>query len=308
MKLYNLFILSLLTFVFNMVYAETTTCFEKNKGEFDYYIDDLGGRFLLMDNNNKKPLFDIPEENSVTEDFDLYRVGDQYSYIKSNSTAGRAKQVLMFEKDMSNVRYIHLESSVNPNTNMPIWVGIYCYKSGKSIIDSHSLPLYWAYKNTCGEKKEEVDDHENYENNDILFKVAGVINGENVPINLIALNAMTADNTDISYFGCLSNCYLSEATRKFIGKINNRYIINVLLYKSENKNTYEGYYYYEKYHKKIPVNALLNDGKIKIQVSGNDGSNSEVFEGVNNKGAYRGTWYSKDANKAFPFVLYHSLN
>lgn len=71
------------------------------------------------------------------------------------------------------------------------------------------------------------------------------------------------------------------------------------------KDSASGFYFYEKMKKKINVIGRRNGARLTLTASVPEGI--ETFDGLLEKGQFKGVWSNAAGNKKYPFTFYMKL-
>jgi len=98
------------------------------------------------------------------------------------------------------------------------------------------------------------------------------------------------------------DAYIGKSDFYLIGSINNKYLIQMQLFRTTNSEI-EGTYFYESVNEPIELSGTLKNGILILKENDSRGQITAVFDGklVNNQ-LYSGIWRSKISQKQFPFL------
>lgn len=120
---------------------------------------------------------------------------------------------------------------------------------------------------------------------------------------VIALDSKDIDAINLNDIGCLSSCDIDSDSVNYIGKLNDKFRMGLHL--EYNDNNVSGFYFYEKMKKKINVTGRRNGDRLTLSASVPEGM--ETFDGLLEKGQFKGVWSNAAGNKKYTFTFYMKL-
>lgn len=270
-------------------------------------IDDVSYKVELADAKSGQKIFPYFDMNETTESISLQKYGERYVFSKNYLDSTKAIEFITFKyknKVLSAVKYYYIESSIDFNNHVKKWSGKECETSaGKITGEKDSLLLQIASQLCVNEVKLAYASNK-YIGEDVFFYLSRVINGvEKKEIPVIALDSKDADTINLYDMGCLSNCDIDSDSANYIGKLNGKF--RIALHLEYNNASVSGFYFYEKMKKKINVIGRRNGSKLTLSASVPEGM--ETFEGLLDKGQFKGVWSNSAGDKKYPFIFYMKL-
>ena len=137
-----------------------------------------------------------------------------------------------------------------------------------------------------------------------FFDITKIVDGRSKgSMTVVALDSINSNNLTVNDLGCLNNCKVIQNSASYIGKINNR--LRITLQINLEKDRVYGYYYYDKFKKKIPITGVRDNDNFTFFAKVPNGE--EVFEGRLVDGKFKGVWTNNDGNKKYSFYFYLKL-
>lgn len=284
---------------------EGTSCdvflkMERNVNEVSYKVE-------LVDAENERNIFPYFDMNETTENVTLQKHGDKYVFLKSYLDSAKAMEFITFKYDnktLSPVKYYYIESFVDFNNNVKKWSGKECDTSTGRIPEKKDSLLLQAAAGLCVNKVKLACISNEYVGNDILFYLSQITNGvEKQQLPVIALDSNDVDAINLNDVGCLSNCDADVDSVNYIGKLNGRF--RIAMHLEYNNDSASGFYFYEKIKRKINITGRRNGVRLTLTASVPEGI--ETFDGLLEKGQFKGVWSNAAGNKKYPFTFYMKL-
>lgn len=270
-------------------------------------IDDVSYKVELADAKSGEKIFPYFDMNETTESISLQKYGERYVFSKNYLDSTKAIEFITFKynnKVLSAVKYYYIESSIDFNNNVKKWSGKECDTSAGKIPEKKDSLLLQAASELCVNEVKLAHTSNEYIGGDILFYLSRVTNGvEKKEIPVIALDSKDADTINLNDMGCLRNCDADSDSANYIGKLNEKFRISLHL--EYNNASVSGFYFYEKMKKKINVTGHRNGSRLTLSASVPEGI--ETFEGLLEKGQFKGVWSNATGNKKYPFIFYMKL-
>jgi hypothetical protein len=267
----------------------------------------------IKDSQNGKQLFAEPLENSTMVSSALYRVDDSYVIESTSSSSSRNVDWIFFNYDGKSVaaatKVMSLERNVLPDRSQ--WVGWECRSKQPKPLNPQMSAMAGAVNGLCGENADKLKNSSSdpvfNSNTDFVRKIDGlkvdvnVFGGSNVGSALYLF--YFSDTPDFRKMLCFSGCEIRDREDiRFTGRIGPAAWISMKL--ALNPSGTNGYYYYNKYRKKIALTGVF-DPQQSLSLDergGENGAISASFKGSGSADAQHGQWESK-AGTRLPFFL-----
>lgn len=268
---------------------------------------DTSFKVELVDAKTNRLIFPYFERNETMESISLQKYGKKYVFTKEYLDSTNALEFITFiyygQYPLS-TKYFYIESSVDFNGNSKIWSGKECETSLGTIPGKKGGLLLQASSRLCINKVKLKYLPNEYHGEDVLFFISKVVNGnEKYQVPVIALDSKNSDSINLHDIGCLDFCVSDADVVNFIGKLDDRFRVNLHLnYHGRNVT---GFYFYEKTKEKINVSGYQVDDRLVLSASVHEGK--EIFDGVLEKGTFKGMWSNAEKSKKYPFSFYVSL-
>ena len=258
--------------------------------------------FSSLNVNSQNPIFQEPEEDSIMESSSFFRDGKNYLLVRESFDISKSKEIVSFSSDLKSVSYLTLSSEVDLDTNDRYWSGFYCTNEHAEKPEGNISAIGWAFMQSCKVRPQYITSKSySIKGNDMIIDIPVISGGIKKGImKLVAINALSSDNLNISDFGCMDNCPDVRSDADFTGRVSNA---SVQMYLNIVDDKVSGYYYYVKYGKRIALTGTSEDGNIKLQVK-DKGVIVEEFIGTLQDGKFYGDWMDLIRHKKHPFSLY----
>ncbi|OQR52831.1 hypothetical protein BI322_05030 [Klebsiella oxytoca] len=228
-----------------------------------------------------------------------------FSKVYLDST--KAIEFISFKYDnkhLSPVNYYYIESSIDFNNNVKKWSGKECDTSAGKMPEKKDGLLLQVASELCVNQINLACSPNKYIGNDILFYLSQLTDGvEKKQLPVIALDSKDIDAINLNDIGCLSSCDIDSDSVNYIGKLNDKFRMGLHL--EYNDNNVSGFYFYEKMKKKINVTGRRNGDRLTLSASVPEGM--ETFDGLLEKGQFKGVWSNAAGNKKYTFTFYMKL-
>lgn len=273
---------------------------EQNGGGLSYKVE-------LVDAENEKKIFPYFDMNETTESVTLQKYGERYVFWKYYLDSSKAMEFIAFKyknKLLSPVKYYYIESSVDFSNNVKKWSGKECDTTTGKIPEKKDGLLLQVASELCVNKIKLAYAPNKYVKNDVLFYLSKITNGvEKKQIPVIALDSKDVDAINLNDIGCLSNCDADVDSANYIGRLNGKF--RIAMHLKYDKDSASGFYFYEKMKKKINIIGRRNGARLTLTASVPEGI--ETFDGLLEKGQFKGVWSNAAGNKKYPFTFYMKL-
>ncbi|WP_297197561.1 hypothetical protein [uncultured Pluralibacter sp.] len=137
-----------------------------------------------------------------------------------------------------------------------------------------------------------------------MFYISQIDNGaEKKQLHVIALDSKDVDAINLKDIGCIDSCNIDVNSVDFIGRLNGKY--RIAMHLGNSSSSVSGFYYYEKNQRKINLTGYRNGLRLTLKASVPEGV--ETFDGLLEKGQFKGIWKNAAGDKTYPFILYTKI-